>query len=546
MSALDFRLLFTRSLRPLARISAVSLGLMFGCGPQSPAASPDETPPAGSAAPAAAAQGTSSDAQYVTLPPEQREAPPPASASPAWKFPAIADTTLDNGMGIKALQRSTLPLVELKLIVRSGQATDGGKPGLAVLAGEMLKVGGTAQWTSQQLLDKVESLGSSLHVLTSRDATSLSMAVTSDRFEEALDLLALVAQKPRFSDTEFRKLKRREMDRVSSAARTSASWAANMVLYRELFRLPSGEHPYAAYDATEKQVERLGLWEVKRWHQSHFTPKNSTLVISGDVPAERVASAAGKAFGTWKGSEPPSAEYPAPPAIEGVRIFLVDRPKSPQAELLVALWGPPQSSDDYPTLKVANQVLGGGVAGRLFLDVREKRSLAYSTRSGVERMSQGPEPIILSAGTQTAKAGLTLSGLLEHAKLMDQAPPTDAEVAIASRYLSDLFLLQMESVSALGSMVSNLVVFGLPNDYYDRYRQAVSSATQPMVEKISKRYFGGAGVLVVVAGDAERLGAPLSHFGSVSVVDTENEFKIEKEIAHDPNATIELQRLDGT
>jgi predicted Zn-dependent peptidase len=179
-------------------------------------------------------------------------------------------------------------LVEITLVVRSGQASDGKRPGLALLAGEMLKVGGTGEWASRELLDRVESLGSSLEVITSRDATTISMAVTSDRFDEAMDLVGLVTTKPRFQHTEFLKLKRREMDRVSSHARTNASWAASMVLFRELYRENGDEvHPYSRYDATADELDKIKLWEVTQWHKRHFSPRNAVLVIGGDVTAER-------------------------------------------------------------------------------------------------------------------------------------------------------------------------------------------------------------------------------------------------------------------
>lgn len=515
------------------------------CQPTTDAASPRA--PAHSAASADAPDAAQEPVkEYGTLPPEQREAPPPPAPSPSWSFPQIVDTRLSNGLELKSVERNTLPLVQITLLVRSGQATDGPKPGQAVLAGEMLKVGGSGTYSSQTLLDKVESLGSSLDVLTSRDSTAISLSVTSDRFDEALDLLGLVVQKPQFNQTEFNKLKRREMDRVSSAAKTSAAWAANMVLYRELYRTPAGNHPYAAYDATSAQIEKLGLWEIKNWYQQHVSPKNASLVVAGDIGAEQLEASAKRVFGSWRGAVVQPLEVPTPKLQDGMKVFLVDRPKSSQAEVNLALFGPAYSSDEYPTLKVANQILGGGVAGRLFGDVREKRSLAYSTYSTVERMARGPLPVVLRAGTQTAKAGLTLQALLEHAtSMVDNAPGPD-ETTIASRYLSDLFLLRMESVGSLGSMVSNLAEYRLPNDYYDQYRQAVMNTNAAVVASVSKQYFGGCCMIAVVAGDAERLQGPLSRFADVVVIDPNEGFQQVRSVPRDPSAKLELERIEGT
>lgn len=474
------------------------------------------------------------------------EGPPPSGVAPDWKFPTIKDVTLDNGLLLRVVPRHALPIVRLDLVVKSGSATDREKPGVAAVAGELLKAGGAGKWTSRALLDAAESLGSSLDIVTDRDATHITMSVTKDHVGEALDVIAAVAMKPKFDSLEFSKLQHREVDRVSSLIRTSAGWVASMVLYREAFALPTGAHPYAHYDANPKEVQALTLKDCKAWHGREFSPKNAVLIVAGDVEQDGFAAEARRAFGTWKGQTPelPTFAPPFPPA--ALSIYLVDRPASPQAEVYVATLGPDRKSPDWPALRATNQILGGGVAGRLFLDVREKRSLAYRTRSSVEPFAHGPSLLVLSAGTQTAKAGLALGALLEHFDALSKAPPSDDEVEIATRYLSDVFLVGVDTVGAIASLTSELSVFGLPNDYYDTYRGLVRGVQKNTVFDLSTRTFVKGKAVVVVAGDATRLGKPLSHFGEVRIVDAEHGFITKTTVGYDPTATVELPRVEGT
>lgn len=521
-------------------VVAVGWALLAGCAatetssvtPQQPATAVAETPPA--------------PEYQATVPPEQRVKPPESEAAPAWSFPKINHFELANGLRVNVVERSALPLVELRLVVLSGQASDGAKPGTAVVAGELLKAGGTGKLTSREMLDKIESLGSSLSVQTEPDATHLSLAVTSDHFEEAVALMGDIALKPAFSSEEFRKLKRREMDRVASAAKTDAGWAASMVLYRELFHLETGKHPYSAHDATTKQLEQIGLWDCQAWHRTHFTPKNAFFVVSGQVTPDQAKAAAEKVFGAWRGRAPAKPSFSAPVPSSKPRIYLVNRPGSPQAEVRVATLGPERSSKDWAAVSVLNQVVGGGVAGRLFLDVREKRSLAYSTHSSVATRANGPSPIVLSAGTQTAKAGLTLQALFEHLALISGEPASPGETQIATRYLADVFLLRIETAAAVAALTSSLTLHGLADDYYDKYRDEVRAMTASAAKDAGSRYFAPAGAVVVVAGDAERLAVPLSHFGDVHVIDPEEDFVEKKVVPHAPDAKIELERLKGT
>lgn len=495
--------------------------------------------------PGTPARGATTNKQYeATAPHAERQKPPPEGITPEWSFPNIAHAKLGNGMELRVVERHHLPLVELRLVLRSGQASDGAKPGVALMAGEMLKVGGTGQLSSRQLLDRVESLGASLSVITARDSTTVTLAVTREHLQTALGILSDVVQKPAFAPAEYSKLKRREMDRTQSLAHSDPGWAASMVLYRELFELPTGSHPYATYDATSKQIERVMLPDCRAWYAKHVTPANAVLVVAGDVNTAEVQGLAQSAFGKWSGKAPPDETFFRPLQPSGVELYLVDRPGSTQAEIFVATLGPERQSDDWVPLKVGNQVLGGGVAGRLFLDVREQRSLAYRSYSVVESVAHGPAPVVLRAGTQTAKAGLALKALLEHVARMGNTAPSAEEVNIATRYLSDIFLLRVETVGAIADMTADLAVLGLDDDYYDDYRRAVSQVTSDSVQRSAAKFFDPGRVLVVVSGDAQVLQQPLSFFATVNVVDPANGFATSRSVPQDPKAPIELERKD--
>ncbi|HYQ18641.1 MAG TPA: insulinase family protein, partial [Polyangiaceae bacterium] len=205
-------------------------------------------------------------------------------------------------------------------------------------------------------------------------------------------------------------------------------------------------------------------------------------------------------------------------------LYLVDRPGSGQAQVMVGRLGPTRQTPDWPSLAVLNQVLGGGVAGRLFLDVREKRSLAYSTGSSIEEPAHSPVPIVLSAGTQTAKAPQTVQALLENLERMGQSPPTPAEIEIASRYLSDSFLFKTETAGALAEMTAKLSVLSLPDDYYDQYRKAVRTIDGATAVAQAGKFFSNDHVVIVVAGDAQKLAQPLTHFAKVIIIDPQKGF----------------------
>ena len=124
-------------------------------------------------------------------PPVDPLASPPASGIlKDAKFPTIEHSRLDNGLELRVVTRKTYPIIELRLVLFSGVASDGAEPGVAGIAGELLKQGGAGPFSAAELAERAESLGSSLEVTTDRDATRITMAVTTADLDAALDWAA--------------------------------------------------------------------------------------------------------------------------------------------------------------------------------------------------------------------------------------------------------------------------------------------------------------------------------------------------------------------
>ncbi len=487
------------------------------------------SPPPAPAAPAAPAASAAKDPLAV---------PPPSGITPSSAFPTIVRRTLSNGLELAVVQRKTLPIIELRLVFRSGTASDGARPGLAAIAGELTKAGGAGPYGAEALLERAESLGADLSVLTDRDSTRISIGVTTGDLKPALEILSAVATKPRFDPAELVKLRTREVERAQAAAKSSAGYAAAMILYRELFEVPTAIHPYARYDALPAELAKIALLDCKAWHKQHMTPHNAVLVAAGDVDPDALALAAEAAFGGWKGGAPEAPNFSEPQPEGGTHLYLVDRPGSGQSQVLVGRLGPTRQTPEWPSLAVMNQVLGGGVAGRLFLDVREKRSLAYSTGSSIEEPAHSPVPIVLSAGTQTDKAPQAVQALLDNLQRMTSSPPSPAEVETASRYLSDSFLFRTETAGALADMTAKLSLLGLPDDYYDEYRKAVRSIDAATAAAKVGKYFEADKVVIVVAGDAAKLSQRLTHFAKVIIVDPQKGFAPGAMLPHNPSQSL--------
>jgi zinc protease len=511
------------------------LALLAGCA----TAAPPPPPPPSVPAPVPSA------APVATAPVVEKESPPESGPAKEYRFPKVTWSELGNGLKLATIPIKALPIVQVRVVVPGGKSADGERPGLASLTGDLLEAGGAGPFASKDLVTRVESLGANLAIETSFDTTELWLSVTRDHLGDALGLLGTIVREPRFDVAEFAKLKKREVERTADAARTSGAWAASMVLYRDLFDLPSDHHPYASYDATPAEIGRITVADCRALHKRLYVPKNAFIVVAGDTTPEAAKAVAEKAFGAWRGGDAPVISFTDPNPPRGLKITVVDRPNSSQSNIYVAALGPERADKSWASIAVANQILGGGVSGRLFLDVREKQSLAYNTRSSLVEVANGPAPLIVYAGTQTAKTGLALKGLLDNMESISHAAATPEEVETSTRYLADIFSIRMETVGAVAAELAHLRVMGLPDDYDDAYRKELRDITAPLALKAASEAIRPGHAVIVVAGDAKIVGPMLSHFGEVKVVDPTRDFERVRTLPMNAEAPIEVERATG-
>jgi zinc protease len=459
-----------------------------------------------------------------------RESPPPSGVARDAPFPAVAKSKLPNGLGVDVITARALPVVQVRLLVRAGSGF--ASPGVAELTAQMLKDGGTRALTSAELLRRVETLGANLSVRSDHDAIVLALALTKDQVDAGLSLLSQVVREPRFDDGELKKTKARATDEAEDTARSSGSWTATWLVFHELF---PEKHPYARYGLLPSQIAKVDGAQVREFHRRFFVPKASTLVLAGDLDEAQAKELANRHFGAWTGGDPPKIDFGEPQAPKSTRVVIAHRPKSVQSDVYVALLAPERRSENWAHVRVANQVLGGGVASRLFADVREQRSLAYRATTQIFELAHGKQPLVAYAGTETSKTAQAAAALVENISKMTSSPPSADETAIARRYLADLFAIRMETIGSIAEMVVTQEVLGLPDGYWDTYKKALRATEADDAKHAASAVYGaGDNALIVVAGDADAIAQGLTRFGEVTVVDAEKEFKVMKTIPQAP------------
>ncbi|XYH97421.1 M16 family metallopeptidase [Sorangium sp. So ce1128] len=523
-----------RTARPWLSWTAAALAAaVCGCAPAAPQARP--------AAPAAAPSKGAPEAPPPEA--ERREQPPPSGPARPARMPAIAWAELPSGLSVATAVNRALPLVEVRVVVRGGSSADGERTGLAALTGQLLVHGGAGGLPGRELLARVESLGASLWVDTGLDATVIGLRTTRDRLAEAIDLLGLVVQRPRLDAAELTKLKARAVEAARGRAQTDGRWGALMVLFRDLYALPTELHPYASFGATASELPKLTAADCRAFHTAWYVPKNTVVVVAGDTTSEAARAAVEKAFADRRGAEPPALSFTDPMPPGSLKITIVDRPKSAESEIFVGVLGPERRDPEWPALAVAGQVLGGP-AGRLSRDLLEPRGAARAASAATIDVAEGPAPLVVQAVAPAARTGAVAQAMLEQVEQLATTMPSQEETEAAAGRLSAGLGLGIGTAAGLADEIAGMQVLDLPDDYHDSYRKELRDITPALAGKVAADHVRPARAVVVVAGDAQVIGPMLSRFGDVKVVDPTRDFERKRTIQRAASAS-PAPALDG-
>jgi len=212
---------------------------------------------------------------------------------------------LANGLELRLMSRTTVPLVNLKFLLRAGAAQDPpGKAGLAWLTAELLKKG-SGNWSAARFAEEVEYLGGYLDARAFQDFTIISGQFMAGDLPTGLKLLKRMLREPTFAPAEFQSARDRLLAAIRSVKDNPS--ALNSLYFQHLFYGPG--HPYGRpAHGLESTVSRITLEDIHHFYRQHYHAGNGVLVIVGSLEEQNVQTRVESLFGQW--TEGPVAADP--------------------------------------------------------------------------------------------------------------------------------------------------------------------------------------------------------------------------------------------
>jgi len=434
------------------------------------------------------------------------------------KFPTLQRDKLSNGLNIVLAKRTGVPTVVMNLMFDAGYKTDYlSSPGTAALSMDLLDEG-TKDLNSLEINEKLQLLGANLYTYSSQDNSNIYLNTLKPSLDASIDLFADVVLNPAFPEKEFERLKDEQLNRIQQEKSQPISMALrvmNKYLYGE-------GHPYSnPYTGTgyTETVSKLTKDDVQKFYSTWIRPNNATLVVTGDIDMKDLKSKLEKTFGKWKKADVPTITFTTPKVDSKNTLYLMDRPESEQSVILAGHLTEKYGDVSQIALEQMVSILGGDFTSRINMNLREDKHWAYGA-SGFVMGSKAERPFIMYAPVQTDKSAESVTELRkEISEFISTRPVTKEELEKVKTNQILSLPGQWETNSAVNSSMANLVNYGLPDDYYQKYDANVRNLSLQEVRDVSKKIVKPEAVNWFMVGDGAKIADKLDALGFDAIIE---------------------------
>ena len=478
---------------------------------------PDEDSPVGQKLVADEGAVTDDDPYEYTPPVFDRSVEPPLLANtPESAMPPVWTGEMSNGMKVKGMAYTELPVVQFAVYLNSGMLCEPkGKSGLARLTAAVLNCG-TRTKTPEELEVALGLLGARVSFGVSTERMQLSGSCLKKNFPQVLRLVEEMLLEPRWDETALELARKRMIGNIRQSSTEPKVLARHV--FRQMMYGPENVLSNSAL-ASEKEVAAITMEDIKTFYKTHIVPGQATFDFVGGYEKKEVMKFLQPLARTWTtggaSQERLNLNFMAPQA----KVYFVDYPGAKQSYILLGCPAMPKASNDYYPAKMVNQLLGASSNALLFDVLRLQHGYTYGAYSFFDCGKYANE----FRATSSVQAAYTLEAM----QLFKSCISTYGEQFTEQSLVKTKDAMFKENAAAFEmpdarlDLLSEMTVDGLPVDDLKRQEQLLKRMTLPEAKACIRNWLDYDRMFFVVVGDAasqlDRIRK--SGLGEVKVVD---------------------------
>lgn len=420
-----------------------------------------------------------------------------AALLPVWNTAGaveIRSVTSPGGITAWLVEDDTVPLIAMDFAFRgAGSAQDpAGKEGLANLMSSLLDEG-AGDIESAAFQAKLADLAVRMSFNATRDQFSGEITTLAENRDAAFDLLRLALTEPRLDAEPIGRMKAQIVAGIRSQSRDPEAIAGRLFA-ASVFP----NHPYGRPSSgTEASVAAITRDDLAGFRARGFARDNLVVGVVGAIDAAALGTLLDTTFGALpaKAELTPIADVDPKAGVRASEVLPI-----PQTIIQFGMKGLKRDDPDFIPAYVMNHILGGGTfSSRLFVEIREKRGLAY----GVDTYLVPYDHAALLAGgtsTRSEKASEALSLIDAEIKRMAEGGVTDAELAAAKRFLTGSYALRFDTSGKIAAQLVSLQLDDLGIDYVEKRNAMIEAVTREDIARVAKRILDADAMAVTTVG----------------------------------------------
>lgn len=447
------------------------------------------------------------------LPQEKfRKSPPIPDPFQELRLPLIESATLSNGLTLAVARKASSPLMSLQLVLLAGESDSRPDlPGAASLTANMIGCG-TDLLSAGEIEERIESFGGEFAASISLDVTVFTFNVLEENLDKALEILSAIILKASFPEGQMDTVKRTMYYDLFEREKDPEH-----VAKRQLFRMLFKGHPYQTSIFNEDVIKNVGREDILAFYDRFYRPNNALLVVAGNMNLSTASRKISHYFNTWTARRIDRSLLPSPPPNDREQVAFIDLHQAKDATIVLGNVIFPATSSDYFPFMVLNQVLGGTMGSRLFMNLRESKGYASYAFSGAD--------FFKSCGVFWVRAKVTPEAIRDSVQevLKEIGPEaveraSSFEIEQAKSFLIGNFALKNEPLTSFSLEVARNKAFNLGEDHWSQYYENIILVNLERVLATAQRFLQLRPVVVIV-GNKDLVADYLREFDKVDIYD---------------------------
>lgn len=407
----------------------------------------------------------------------------------------IQHWTTPEGAKVLFVRTKGLPIVDVSIVFDAASSRDGAQYGLASLTNDLIGTA-TLYHHQEQIINAFESLGAQFSTSSLKDMSLISLRTLSREpvLKKALNIFTEVMTQPSFQQKYLTRAKRQTLQSIRANKQSPSNIVAT-AFNKAVF----GGHPYAHQTiGTPSTIEKITTQDVKHHYQQFYVAKNLTIAIVGDiskVKAKQIARQISHGLNIGKKAK----TNPMVTPLDKAQTIHINFP-SKQTHLRIGQTGINRTHPDYYALYLGNHMFGGnGLISILNDEIREKRALAYSVYSYLNKM-QSNGSFMMNMQTKNAQANRAKAIAIQALNDFINKPVDKQRLQDSKNNIVGGFALETASNANILTYLSIIGFYNLPLDYLNTFTDKIKNISAQEIQNAFMRLINTDKLTVVSVG----------------------------------------------